>query len=122
MREMRATACGDLSDAPRGGGACGGAGCSLLSLPPSTPRPSKRPREELARCARSLSRTTGSGGSTRLPGRNEQRKHDGLGNEGEAGHLKEIAPVGQEPKLVGKAVKDTPAHVYADASLLVAAG
>ncbi|HEY2768126.1 MAG TPA: helix-turn-helix transcriptional regulator [Solirubrobacteraceae bacterium] len=32
----------------------------------------------------------------------------------------DIAPVGQEPKLVGKAVKDTPAHVYAGASLLVA--
>jgi hypothetical protein len=34
----------------------------------------------------------------------------------------DIAPVGQEPKLVGKAVKDAPAHVYADASLLLAAG
>jgi DNA-binding XRE family transcriptional regulator len=34
----------------------------------------------------------------------------------------DIAPVGQEPKLVRKAVKDTPAHVYAGASLLVAAG
>jgi DNA-binding XRE family transcriptional regulator len=34
----------------------------------------------------------------------------------------DIAPVGQEPKLVGKAVKDTPAHIYAGASLLVAAG
>ena len=32
----------------------------------------------------------------------------------------DIAPVGSEPKLVGKAVKDTPAHVYAGASLLVA--
>jgi DNA-binding XRE family transcriptional regulator len=32
----------------------------------------------------------------------------------------DIAPVGQEPKLVGKAVKDTPAHIYAGASLLVA--
>jgi DNA-binding XRE family transcriptional regulator len=34
----------------------------------------------------------------------------------------DIAPVGQEPKLVGKTVKETPAHVYAGASLLVAAG
>jgi transcriptional regulator with XRE-family HTH domain len=34
----------------------------------------------------------------------------------------DIAPVGQEPKLVGKAVKDTPAHIYAGASLLVASG
>jgi DNA-binding XRE family transcriptional regulator len=34
----------------------------------------------------------------------------------------DIAPAGQEPKLVGKAVKSTPAHIYAGASLLVAAG
>jgi DNA-binding XRE family transcriptional regulator len=34
----------------------------------------------------------------------------------------DIAPAGQEPKLVGKAVKNTPAHIYAGASLLVAAG
>ncbi len=34
----------------------------------------------------------------------------------------DITPVGQEPKLVGKAVKNTPAHIYAGASLLVAAG
>ncbi len=34
----------------------------------------------------------------------------------------DIAPVGQEQKLVGKAVKGTPAHVYAGASPLVAAG
>jgi DNA-binding XRE family transcriptional regulator len=33
----------------------------------------------------------------------------------------DIAPIGQEPKLVGKAVKDTPAHIYAGASMLVAA-
>jgi DNA-binding XRE family transcriptional regulator len=33
----------------------------------------------------------------------------------------DITPVGQEPKLVGKAVKDTPAHTYAGASLLLAA-
>jgi DNA-binding XRE family transcriptional regulator len=32
----------------------------------------------------------------------------------------DIVPAGQEPKLVGKAVKDAPAHVYAGASLLVA--
>jgi DNA-binding XRE family transcriptional regulator len=32
----------------------------------------------------------------------------------------DIAPVGREPKLVGKAVKDTPAHIYAGASILVA--
>lgn len=32
----------------------------------------------------------------------------------------DIAPVGREPKLVGKAVKDTPAHIYAGASMLVA--
>ncbi len=32
----------------------------------------------------------------------------------------DVAPIGREPKLVGKAVKDTPAHVYAGASLLVA--
>ena len=32
----------------------------------------------------------------------------------------DIAPVGQEPKLVGKAVKDMPAHIYAGASLLFA--
>jgi len=32
----------------------------------------------------------------------------------------DIAPIGQEPKLVGKAVRDTPAHIYAGASLLVA--
>jgi DNA-binding XRE family transcriptional regulator len=31
-----------------------------------------------------------------------------------------IAPVGHEPRLVGKAVKDTPAHIYAGASMLVA--
>jgi DNA-binding XRE family transcriptional regulator len=34
----------------------------------------------------------------------------------------DIAPVGQEPKLVGEAVKNTPAHIYAGASLLVAGG
>jgi DNA-binding XRE family transcriptional regulator len=34
----------------------------------------------------------------------------------------DIAPVGREPKLVRKAVTDTQAHVYAGASLLVAAG
>jgi DNA-binding XRE family transcriptional regulator len=33
----------------------------------------------------------------------------------------DIAPIGQEPKLVGKAVKDTTAHIYAGASVLVAA-
>ncbi len=33
----------------------------------------------------------------------------------------DIAPVGQEPKLISKAVADTPTHVYAGASLLVAA-
>jgi DNA-binding XRE family transcriptional regulator len=33
----------------------------------------------------------------------------------------DIAPIGQEPKLVGKAVTDTPAHIYAGASVLVAA-
>jgi DNA-binding XRE family transcriptional regulator len=32
----------------------------------------------------------------------------------------DIAPIGQEPKLVGKAFKDTPAHIYAGASLMVA--
>jgi len=32
----------------------------------------------------------------------------------------DIAPLGLEPKLVGKAVKSSPAHVYAGASLLVA--
>ena len=32
----------------------------------------------------------------------------------------DIAPLGQEPKLVGKALRDTPAHIYAGASLLVA--
>ena len=34
----------------------------------------------------------------------------------------DIAPVGQKPKLVGKTVKSSPAHIYAGASLLVAAG
>jgi DNA-binding XRE family transcriptional regulator len=34
----------------------------------------------------------------------------------------DIAPIGQEPKLVDKAVKNTPAHIYAGASLLVASG
>ncbi len=34
----------------------------------------------------------------------------------------DIAPVGREPKLVGKAVNDAPAHIYAGAPLLVAAG
>jgi transcriptional regulator with XRE-family HTH domain len=32
----------------------------------------------------------------------------------------DIAPVGREPTLVGKAVKQTPAHVYGGASMLVA--
>jgi len=32
----------------------------------------------------------------------------------------DIAPVGREPKLVAKVVKDTKAHVYAGASMLVA--
>ena len=32
----------------------------------------------------------------------------------------DVAPLGQEPKLVGRAVKDMPAHVYAGASVLVA--
>lgn len=32
-----------------------------------------------------------------------------------------IAPTGKKPELVVKAVRDTPAHVYAGASLLVAA-
>ena len=31
----------------------------------------------------------------------------------------DIVPAGQEPKLVGKAVKGTPVHVYAGASVLV---
>jgi DNA-binding XRE family transcriptional regulator len=34
----------------------------------------------------------------------------------------DIAPVGRQPKLVGKAVRDRPAHVYAGASMLIAAG
>lgn len=34
----------------------------------------------------------------------------------------DIAPAGQEPKLVGKAIKKTPAHMYAGASVLVGAG
>src|ERR1700736_707605 len=34
----------------------------------------------------------------------------------------DIAPAGQTPKLVGKAVTSTPAHVYAGASVLLAAG
>lgn len=33
----------------------------------------------------------------------------------------DIAPIGQEPKLVGKAVKDAPAHIYRGASVLIAA-
>jgi DNA-binding XRE family transcriptional regulator len=33
----------------------------------------------------------------------------------------DIVPVGQEPKLVRKAVKDTRAHIYAGASVLVGA-
>ena len=33
----------------------------------------------------------------------------------------DIAPAGRAPKLVGKAVRDTPAHVYGGASVLVAA-
>lgn len=33
----------------------------------------------------------------------------------------DIAPQGAVPRLVGKAVKDTPAHVYGGASVLVAA-
>ena len=32
----------------------------------------------------------------------------------------DIAPLGQEPKLVGKAVRSGRAHVYAGASVLVA--
>ena len=32
----------------------------------------------------------------------------------------DVAPLGQEPKLVGRAVKDMPAHAYAGASVLVA--
>jgi DNA-binding XRE family transcriptional regulator len=32
----------------------------------------------------------------------------------------DVAPLGQEPKLVGKAVKDAPAHSFAGASVLVA--
>ena len=32
----------------------------------------------------------------------------------------DVAPLGQEPKLVGKAVKDVPTHAYAGASVLVA--
>jgi DNA-binding XRE family transcriptional regulator len=32
----------------------------------------------------------------------------------------DVAPLGQEPKLVGKAVKDALAHAYAGASVLVA--
>ena len=32
----------------------------------------------------------------------------------------DIVPAGQDPKLVGKAVKDAPAHVYGGASVLVA--
>jgi DNA-binding XRE family transcriptional regulator len=32
----------------------------------------------------------------------------------------DVAPIGHEPKLVGQAVKDTRAHIYAGASLLVA--
>ena len=33
----------------------------------------------------------------------------------------DIAPAGRAPQLVGKAVRDTPAHVYGGASVLVAA-
>jgi DNA-binding XRE family transcriptional regulator len=33
----------------------------------------------------------------------------------------DIAPIGKQPKLVGRAVTDTPAHIYAGASVLVAA-
>ncbi len=33
----------------------------------------------------------------------------------------DIAPAGRVPQLVGKAVRDTPAHVYGGASVLVAA-
>ena len=33
----------------------------------------------------------------------------------------DIAPQGAVPRLVGKTVKDTPAHVYGGASVLVAA-
>ncbi len=33
----------------------------------------------------------------------------------------DITPIGATPKLVGKAVRDAPAHVYSGASLLVAA-
>lgn len=33
----------------------------------------------------------------------------------------DVAPIGQEPKLVGEAFADTPAHIYAGASVLVAA-
>lgn len=33
----------------------------------------------------------------------------------------DIAPRGKTPRLVGKAVRDTPAHMYGGASLLVAA-
>jgi transcriptional regulator with XRE-family HTH domain len=33
----------------------------------------------------------------------------------------DVVPVGREPKLVGKTVKDTPAHIYAGGSILVAA-
>jgi transcriptional regulator with XRE-family HTH domain len=32
----------------------------------------------------------------------------------------DIAPIGREPMLVAKGVKDTKAHVYAGASMLVA--
>ena len=32
----------------------------------------------------------------------------------------DIAPVGREPKLVGRAVKELPSHVYAGASMIVA--
>ena len=33
----------------------------------------------------------------------------------------DVAPAGRVPQLVGKAVRDTPAHVYGGASVLVAA-
>ncbi|MGH2878484.1 MAG: helix-turn-helix transcriptional regulator [Solirubrobacteraceae bacterium] len=34
----------------------------------------------------------------------------------------DVVPVGQEPKLVRKAVRDTRAHIYAGASILVGSG
>jgi len=56
----------------------------------------------------------------RLPSPSPEVTHGRLAVKTRLEFAIDIALIGREPKPVGKEVKDTPAHIYAGASLLVA--